>query len=47
MPAGTIAVRTGPIMAAADQFDIKVRGNGAHGAMPHLGIDPVWSARIS
>ena len=23
MPAGTIAVRTGPIMAAADQFDIK------------------------
>src|SRR4030095_3349539 len=24
MPAGSIAVRTGPIMAAADQFDIKV-----------------------
>jgi len=41
LPAGTIAVRNGPIMAAADQFDIRVRGNGAHGAMPHHGIDPV------
>lgn len=41
MPAGSIAVRTGPIMAAADQFDIRVRGHGAHGAMPHHGVDPV------
>jgi len=41
LPAGQIAVRPGPIMAAADQFDLVVTGNGAHGAMPHLGVDPV------
>src|SRR5918911_1226056 len=28
LPMGTIAVRTGPIMAAADQFEIRVRGHG-------------------
>jgi len=41
MPAGTIAVRTGPMMAAADEFEITIHGHGAHGAMPHQGIDPV------
>jgi len=41
MPAGTIAAVKGPIMAAADKFDITVTGKGAHGAMPHHGVDPV------
>lgn len=41
MPAGTVAAVKGPIMAAADKFDIKVTGKGAHGAMPHHGVDPV------
>ncbi len=41
MPAGTVAAVPGPIMAAADKFDIKVRGKGAHGAMPHHGVDPI------
>ncbi|MET4697104.1 amidohydrolase [Constrictibacter sp. MBR-5] len=44
LPAGRIAVRSGPIMAAADQFDVEIHGKGAHGAMPHLGIDPVFIA---
>ncbi|MFN4088912.1 MAG: M20 aminoacylase family protein, partial [Alphaproteobacteria bacterium] len=44
LPAGRIAVRPGPIMAAADRFDVEIRGKGAHGAMPHLGIDPVFIA---
>ena len=44
LPAGRIAVRPGPIMAAADQFDVEIHGKGAHGAMPHLGIDPVLIA---
>jgi len=44
LPAGSIGVRPGPIMAAADQFDVEIRGKGAHGAMPHLGIDPVFIA---
>ncbi len=41
MEAGTIGVRGGPMLAAADLFSITIRGQGAHGAMPHLGIDPV------
>ncbi len=41
MPPGTIGVRSGPIMAAADFFEISVRGRGGHAAMPHQVIDPV------
>ncbi len=41
METGTIGVRGGPMLAAADLFSITIRGHGAHGAMPHLGIDPV------
>ncbi|MEQ9123364.1 MAG: M20 aminoacylase family protein [Alphaproteobacteria bacterium] len=41
LPAGTISAVKGPIMAAADKFDITVTGKGAHGAMPHHGVDPI------
>ena len=41
LPAGEIAVVPGPIMAAADQFDIKIIAKGGHAAMPHLCNDPV------
>ena len=44
LPAGRMAVRPGPIMAAYDTFEITVRGRGAHAAMPHLGIDPIVAA---
>ena len=44
LAAGEIAVRTGPMMAACDEFEITVEGTGAHGAMPHLGIDPIVAA---
>ena len=44
VPVGTIGMRTGPIMASYDIFEIKVTGKGAHGAMPHEGIDPVLVA---
>ena len=47
MPVGSFGMRNGPIMAAFDVFDIRVRGQGTHAAMPHLGIDPiVASAQI-
>ncbi len=39
--AGEITVSPGPVMAAADQFLVTVKGRGGHGAMPHLAIDPV------
>eukprot|EP00435_Cladocopium_sp_Y103_P057059 s231_g19.t1 len=41
LPSGVIGGRSGTTMAAADFFDFRVRGVGAHGAMPHLGVDPV------
>jgi amidohydrolase len=41
LPAGQFAVRPGPMMAGSDSWEIIVTGKGAHGAMPHLGIDPI------
>jgi amidohydrolase len=41
LPAGTFAWCDGPIMAATAEIEINIRGRGAHGAMPHLGIDPI------
>ncbi|MFT5628914.1 MAG: amidohydrolase [Gammaproteobacteria bacterium] len=34
----------GPIMAAADSFDIHITGEGGHGAMPHATADPIMAA---
>lgn len=42
MPVGHFGVRPGPIMAAADFFEIHVAGQGAHAAIPQLSIDPVY-----
>ncbi|HEX6320976.1 MAG TPA: M20 aminoacylase family protein [Burkholderiales bacterium] len=44
LPAGTIAVRPGPVMAATDEVDILLRGRGGHAAFPHLAVDPVVAA---
>jgi len=41
---GKFGIRPGPMMAAYDVFEIAIRGKGTHGAMPHLGIDPVVAA---
>ncbi|TCT09203.1 hippurate hydrolase [Tepidamorphus gemmatus] len=41
MPLGSISMRPGPCMAAADEFRITIRGRGGHGAMPHVSRDPV------
>jgi len=41
LPIGEFATRPGPLMAAADEFDILVKGVGGHAAMPHVCIDPV------
>jgi amidohydrolase len=40
-PAGTITYRSGPLMASADTFLIKVQGRQTHGAIPWGGIDPI------
>lgn len=41
LPAGTLAVSAGPVMASSNEFEITITGKGAHAAMPHLGLDPV------
>lgn len=40
-PYGSVQYRTGPIMAAADRFEIEIHGQGGHGAQPHLTKDAV------
>jgi hippurate hydrolase len=44
IPVGKFGVLPGPMMASFDIFEIVVTGRGAHGAMPHTGIDPVVAA---
>jgi hippurate hydrolase len=44
LPPGTIAVRPGPMMAAADRIEIHIEGRGGHGAHPHMAVDPVLVA---
>lgn len=41
VPTGFVAGRAGPIMAATDDFEIVVRGSGAHASTPHFGNDPL------
>ncbi|MFK9094707.1 M20 family metallopeptidase [Bacillus salipaludis] len=43
-PTGTIQYRTGPIMAAADRFEIEIQGKGGHGAQPHKTKDAIVTA---
>jgi amidohydrolase len=44
IPAGSIAVRSGPVMTSADKLGIAVTGRGGHGANPHSAVDPVVAA---
>lgn len=41
IPVGKFAVKSGPMMAAFDIFELTVTGKGGHAAMPHLTIDPL------
>lgn len=44
MPAGTVGLRSGPMMTSADRLELTVIGKGGHGAFPHLASDPVYAA---
>jgi amidohydrolase len=39
--AGQIGYHVGPAMASSDTFNITIRGKGAHGAQPQMGVDAV------
>ncbi len=38
---GILGTRTGPLLAATDDFIVTIRGSGGHAAMPHLLRDPI------
>ncbi|MEF2964962.1 M20 peptidase aminoacylase family protein [Paenibacillus sp. M1] len=44
LPVGTIGIKGGPLMAAADGFVIEVDGVGTHAAVPDAGVDPIVAA---
>jgi amidohydrolase len=44
LPVGKVAVLPGPIMAAVDEFHMRVNGRGGHGAMPHQTVDAILAA---
>ncbi|MEL6923686.1 MAG: M20/M25/M40 family metallo-hydrolase, partial [Bacteroidota bacterium] len=46
IPAGQMGVRAGWSMANAESVDIKIFGVGAHGASPHMSVDPVVMASM-
>ena len=41
IPAGTLVVHDGPVMAAGARLDLTIRGHAGHAAMPHLTRDPM------
>ena len=44
VPVGTFGVVSGPMMASSNEFEVTVKGKGAHAAQPHKGIDPIMIA---
>ena len=44
IPVGKFAIRPGPLMAAADRFDIVIEGKGGHAARPHECVDTLLVA---
>ncbi len=44
LPLGSFATRTGPMMAAMDEFKIEVTGYGGHAARPHKTVDATLAA---
>ncbi|MDX1782341.1 MAG: amidohydrolase, partial [Thalassovita sp.] len=44
LPVGEFALRPGPLMASADEFEIIVTGQGGHAAEPHRAVDTTLAA---
>ena len=41
IPLGMIVSKPGPLLAAADRWDIRITGKGGHAAHPHTTLDPM------
>jgi amidohydrolase len=44
LPCGMFSTRGGPMLAAADQITVTVRGRGGHASTPHRAADPIPAA---
>jgi amidohydrolase len=44
MPAGEFGARVGATQASSNEFEIRIKGSGSHAAIPHDGVDPVFTA---
>lgn len=40
-PLGWLGITDGPVMSASETFQIKIRGKGGHGGIPHESVDPI------
>lgn len=40
-PSGSVMLKEGVFCASSDNFDIVIKGRGAHGSMPQASIDPI------
>ncbi len=47
LPAGTVGINRGAMMAAADRITIEIEGKGGHGAHAYLTVDPVLVSATS
>ncbi|MEW9697846.1 M20 family metallopeptidase [Paenibacillus sp. SI8] len=43
-PVGHVYAKAGPMMAAPDEFIIRIQGKGGHGGLPHQAIDSIHVA---
>ncbi|KAA0253326.1 MAG: amidohydrolase [Acidobacteria bacterium] len=41
LPAGSVGIGEGPVLASVDSVDVTIHGRGGHGAMPHQTVDPI------
>lgn len=41
IPLGLIGIKSGPMMASADEFTVTIKGKGGHGAFPHETVDSI------
>jgi amidohydrolase len=44
LPVGSVATKSGALLAATDSFSAEFIGRGTHGAYPHFGVDPIVAA---
>ena len=42
LPTGTLRIRSGVMMGLSEEFVLRIRGTGGHGARPHQTVDPVY-----